>query len=163
MQSLCADHRHEGSYGTKRERKAVMKLFARQLSEAGYRDLTAKNLKGRHVNALVARWQREELSASTMKNRMRFLRWWARKVGKPSLVARTNDHYGIPRWQQVSNMNKTVDFKDRQIADRLKKVTDERTQLSLRLQAEFGMRREESIKFMPSYADKRDEIRLKGS
>jgi hypothetical protein len=35
--------------------------------------------------------------------------------------------------------------------------------MSLRLQAAFGLRREESIKFRPDYADRSDHIILKGS
>ena len=35
--------------------------------------------------------------------------------------------------------------------------------LSIRLQAAFGLRREESIKFNPSYAIQDDHIRLKSS
>ena len=35
--------------------------------------------------------------------------------------------------------------------------------MSLQLQAAFGLRREEAIKFQPSYADRGDHIALKGS
>ena len=35
--------------------------------------------------------------------------------------------------------------------------------MSLQLQATFGLRREEAIKFQPSYADRGDYIALKGS
>ena len=35
--------------------------------------------------------------------------------------------------------------------------------LSIRLQQEFGLRREESLKFIPSYAIKRNHVELKGS
>ena len=48
-------------------------------------------------------------------------------------------------------------------AERLAKVTDHHTKLSLRLQEAFGLRREEAIKFSPSYADKGDKIVLKAS
>ncbi len=43
----------------------------------------------------------------------------------------------------------------------LEKVRDPRVRMSLALQQAFGLRREEAIKFMPSYADRGDQILLK--
>jgi len=45
----------------------------------------------------------------------------------------------------------------------LAKVTDPYTALSLKLQAAFGLRREESIKIMPDWADRGDLLVLKAS
>jgi integrase len=45
----------------------------------------------------------------------------------------------------------------------LSRITDPYTRLSLRLQREFGLRREESIKFTPRYADHGDHLLLKPS
>ncbi|MYF30885.1 MAG: integrase, partial [Gammaproteobacteria bacterium] len=42
-------------------------------------------------------------------------------------------------------------------------VKDEHVVMALRLEAEFGLRREEAIKFTPSRDDRGDRIRLKGS
>lgn len=42
-------------------------------------------------------------------------------------------------------------------------MNDARVQLSLKLQSEFGLRREEAIKFQPSYAIQDDCIRLKAA
>ena len=41
------------------------------------------------------------------------------------------------------------------------KVRDEHIRMSLELQQAFGLRREESIKFIPSYADQGDHLTLK--
>jgi integrase len=46
---------------------------------------------------------------------------------------------------------------------RLEAVTDPYTVLSLRLQEAFGLRREESIKLQPVWADRGDVLRLKAS
>lgn len=48
-------------------------------------------------------------------------------------------------------------------SDKLAKVPDERVRMALRLQAAFGLRREEALKFTPSIADKGDHLHLKGS
>ena len=47
--------------------------------------------------------------------------------------------------------------------EQLSRITDPYTRFSLRLQREFGLRREESIKFIARYADKGDHLLLKPS
>ena len=48
-------------------------------------------------------------------------------------------------------------------ADKLAAVSDPYTALSLRLQEAFGLRREESIKLRPTWADRGDMLQLKAS
>lgn len=48
--------------------------------------MSAKDLKGRHVGALLRRWQTEGLPIFTIKNRMVVLRWWAEKIGNPGAI-----------------------------------------------------------------------------
>ena len=64
------------------------------LHELGFRRLRATGLKRKHVNALVAEWQRRGLAVGTVKNRMSALRWWAGHVGRPGVVG-TNAAHGI--------------------------------------------------------------------
>lgn len=47
--------------------------------------------------------------------------------------------------------------------ERLQRVTDPFTAMSLKLQAAFGLRREESIKIRPGWADRGDALQLKAS
>ncbi|MCY3812230.1 MAG: integrase domain-containing protein, partial [Gammaproteobacteria bacterium] len=47
--------------------------------------------------------------------------------------------------------------------DRLALVKDEHVRMAPRLQEQFGLRREEAIKFSPSYADRGSKIVLKAS
>ena len=42
-------------------------------------------------------------------------------------------------------------------------MTDAHVRMSLELQAAFGLRREEAIKFTPAYADRGDRVRIKAS
>ena len=58
----------------------------------------------------------------------------------------------------VTNISKA-----RELGTGLEQVTDAHVRMSLQLQAAFGLRREEAIKFQPSYADRGDHIALKGS
>ena len=90
---------------------------------------------------------------------MTVLRWWAEKVNKANVMARDNDNYGIARRTYVTN----IDQSRRLTVGDLTKVTDPYSQLSLKLQAAFGLRREESIKFRPDLADGGDRITLQAS
>ncbi len=149
----------EGSFSTRANRHHILQLCANQLQEMGYRKMRAEGFKGRHVNALLRRWKEEGLSPATLKNRMTALRWWAQKVGKPALIAKSNDHYNIPSRTLVSQVSKAIQLHE----DRLARVTDPYVRVSLELQRAFGLRREEAIKFQPSYAVRQDRIVLKPS
>ena len=72
------------------------------LQALGFRRLRATGLKRKHVNALVAEWQRRGLAAGTMKNRMSALRWWAEYVGRTGVVG-TNAAHGIGERRHVTN------------------------------------------------------------
>lgn len=157
LRQLCLRNR-DGSHATQADRQRSLSLAACQLSEAGFRQMRATSLKGKHVEALLQRWQAEGLSTGTLKNRMAHLRWWAEKVGKAGILPADNTKLGIPERRYVTNENKA-----KELGDRLDRVTDSHVRMSLRLQAAFGLRREESIKFQPRYADRGDHIAIKGS
>ena len=125
----------------------------------GYKQMQARSLKPKHIEALVAQWQEKSLSIGTIKNRMAAIRWWATKINKQNVVARSNAHYGIPDRRFVTNESKAKDLTREQLG----KVKDEHVRMSLELQRAFGLRREEAMKFQPSYADKGDHLQLKAS
>ncbi|ENQ7656211.1 integrase domain-containing protein [Pseudomonas aeruginosa] len=157
LRQLCLRNR-DGSHATQADRQCSLSLAARQLREAGFRQMRATSLKGKHVEALLQRWQTEGLSAGTLKNRMAHVRWWAEKVGKAGILPADNTKLGIPERRYVTNESKA-----KELGDRLDRVTDPHVRMSLRLQAAFGLRREESIKFQPRYADRGNHIAIKGS
>jgi integrase len=133
--------------------------MANELHKLGYRGMNSHSLKPKHVEALVWRWLENEVAAGTIKNRMAAFRWWARKVNRQNVVARSNDHYGIPNRIFVTNTNKAKSISKVDLAN----VRDEHVRMSLELQQAFGLRREEAIKFIPSYADQGDHLILKPS
>ena len=153
------ERNRDGSYGTQHKRAWILSKIAKQLRELGYRQMGVTSLKQKHVEALVKLWHEQDLSTGTIKNRMAALRWWAQKVGKHSVIANSNAHYGIVKRCYVRAESRAKDISD---AD-LDRITDPYTRLSLRLQREFGLRREESIKFIAHYADQGDQLRLKAS
>jgi len=155
LKQLCHRNR-DGSYATQHDRARVLDQIANQLQELGYRHMGVESLKAKHVERLVERWKAEGLTVGTIKNRMAELRWWAEKINK-KVVARDNEHYGIGRRQYVTNISKAREL----TAGDLAKVTDAYTRVSLRLQAAFGLRRGESIKIRPDWADRGDTLFLK--
>ncbi len=158
LKQLCQRNR-DGSFATQRDRERVLDLVASQLRDLGYRHMRADSLRSKHVERLVANWKAAGLAVGTIKNRLAELRWWAEKIGKPSVVARDNAHYGIGQRQFVTNASKARDV----TADDLSKITDPYTQASLKLAAAFGLRRAESIKIQPAWADRGDRLALKST
>ena len=75
------------------------------------------------------------------------------------VIPKDNIQLGIESRQYVSEVNKAQRLTEQQLAQ----ITDPYVRMSLLLQQEFGLRREESIKFQPSYADKDYHILLIGS
>jgi len=149
----------DGSFETRVARERQLTLIANQLHELGYKGMQANSLKPKHIQALVNRWFNEERSISTIKNRMSCLRWWAEKVNKRNVIARSNDHYGIPDRQFVSTESKAKLLPH----DQLELVKDEHVKMSLKLQQAFGLRREEVIKIQPRWADRGEYLLLKAS
>ncbi len=158
LSRLCRENR-DGSYSTQATRSRLLDLIASQLLEIGFRRMQPRSLKPKHVNALVAHWQEQDIGVGTLKNRLSALRWWAKKINKPSIIAKNNGAYGIGKRTYVAKVSKAQELDEK----KLSLISDKHICLSIRLQAAFGLRREEAIKFSPGYAVQDDHIKLKPS
>ena len=158
LMRLCRQNR-DGSYSTQATRSRILDLIANQLHTLGYRHMRPTSLKPKHVDALIAHWQEQGISTGTLKNRLSVLRWWARKVNRESIMRRDNTAYGIGSKSNVATQSKALTLDNNKLA----KIDDQYVRMSVRLQAAFGLRREESIKFQPLYAMQGDHIKLKSS
>ena len=158
LKTLCRNNR-DGAYATPHQRERMLTQIADQLHTLGYRGLGVQSLKPKHTEALVQLLQSENISTGAIKNRLAAIRWWAGKVNRQNVVARSNSHYGIPERVYVSTESKakTVDGTD------LEKVRDDHVRMSLELQQAFGLCREEAIKFTPHYADQGNHLTLKAT
>lgn len=147
LDQLCKKNR-QGSLSTQANRRAMLKMFALQLSQIGFdiSKMSKHDLKGRHVNKLLQRWRSDGVKVGTIKNRMVQLRWWAEKIGNPGAV-KDNKTYNIENRVYVTNIDKSVSIKELDLSK-----IDQNVAQSLRLQDAFGLRREESMKFQPEYA-----------
>ena len=121
--------------------------------------MCAKSLKPKHIYALVNHWQQAGLQPQTIHNYMSYIRWWAEKTGRSHVVLPTNQHYGIPPRASGFKQNKAQYL----LKTDFERLTDPYVCLSVRLQQAFGLRREESIKFRVSYAQRGNKLHLKGS
>lgn len=158
LKQLCLRNR-DGSYGTQSQRFYALQTIADDLYESGKRQIGVHSLKIKWVYQLIDIWQARGCTPATIKNYLAHIRFWARKVGKDEIANRSNADYGIENRQYASSDNKATQLS----TSALEKVTDEHIRMSLRLQQAFGLRREEAMKFMPSYADRGDHIKLKSS
>lgn len=156
LKNLCAQSKM-GSFATRSNRHDMLQLVARDIKSLGYHLPGARSLKPKHVQGLVTLWQSQGLSDGTIANRLSAVRWWAEKVNKKSVVLRNNGDYGVA---PVRRLEKRAQKLDR---EKLAKIDDPYIAMAIELQAAFGLRREEAIKFNPSYADQGDGIQLKGS
>jgi len=86
----------------------MLSQAADQLREFGFNHVD--QLKAKHVHRLVEHWQKEEIFVGTQKNRMPALRWLSEKLGNDSLVARSNDHYGIPDREYANKGDRSLEY-----------------------------------------------------
>ena len=158
LKRLAEQHR-EGSFATQANRKHMLMLFGEQLVAAGFKRLHAPELKGRHINCLLALWQEQGVAPRTIENRLSVLRWWAKHVDNPGVLATGNASYGIPKRETVAKVSKARDLP----LTTLVRVRNAHVRMALQLQRAFGLRREEALKIKPFQADHGDTLVLQGS
>lgn len=147
LTQMCRRNR-DGSATTQYQRSRNLRQISQELKQAGYRDMRARSLKPKHIEALVSSWRARDVGADRQKNLMSAVRWWAEKQGKASLVP-SNDDLGIERRQTIPEISRAQTLDQEQVAA----IPDEHVRASLELQRTFGLRREESIKIQPARAD----------
>lgn len=149
-------HNRDGAFATQANRRRGLLAMANELYGQGFKLPSAHSIKPKHIQKLVAGWQANGLSTGTIKNRLGWLRWWAAKVNKTSVMPRTNAELGIVK-PKTARTNR---------AHQLPPTTnlpDARMQASLELMQQFGLRLEEALKLRVSIADQGTALALKAS
>src|ERR1043166_8334869 len=144
-----ARHNKDGSFATQSNRQDMLMLFGTQLIELGYKQLTVYDLKGRHVNKLLALWRAQGIADATIRNRLSVLRWLMEKLGKRGVMYERNSQYGLRPRETVTRTSKAKALP----ANQVERITDPYLRFSLALQRHFGLRREESMKIRLGQAD----------
>ena len=149
-------HNKDGSFTTQHNRQNILLKMSKDLSQAGHKNVTAKNFGAKHCYILRDRWQSQGLSTATIKNRLACVRWLGEKLGKELPDNKKLEIENRVYSDNTKNKAQEID------PEKLAKL-NEKQQLAIRLQREFGLRREESLKFMTSYEIKAEKIELKSS
>lgn len=151
-------HNRDGSYATQAARADVLHQLINDLHQNGYSDFKLDKIGSRHIETIVKDWKSKELSNATMANRLSHCRWLSQKLNKQNIIPRTNQELGISRRSFVAEIDKSNQLPEPQTMSNF----IPREQLSMQLAREFGLRREESMKFNVNQADKGNKIELKG-
>ena len=151
------------SFGTQAAFDNFKRDFARRLDTAGVHQLKPKNLKPRHVKEVIGQLKAEVAagmrSLGSAKNWCSHLRAFVGLIDKRYLVPRTNAELGFGQRKYLPEKSRAVVL----TGGHLEKVTCPYVVMSLKLQREFGLRREEAIKIIPAWADRGDKLMLAGS
>ena len=154
-----ATNNREQSQSTQASRASHLHIMARELSEMGYRHLSPRNLKRKHVDALVKHWLEARLAIVTIKSRVSTMRWLTRSTGRPNVIPRTNAELGIPDRSNAGRASKAFTL----TSEQLERVPSPYVRVSLELEQAFGLRREEATKIRPHEADQGNRLVLKAS
>lgn len=155
---LLTGHNLDGAEATQDNRHRGLVAMGDELRKLGYPIKSAHNLKPKHVHVLVDHWKAAKISDATIRNRLGWVRWLGDHVGKAGLIPKDNEAFGLAeRTPFKGSKARRLD------ADQLARVRDETIRLALQLQAAFGLRREEALKFRPTIGDQGDHIALKAS
>ena len=149
----------ERSHATQASRASHLHIMARELSEMGYRHLSPRNLRRKHVDALVKRWLEARLAIVTIKSRVSTMRWLVKSTGRPNVIPRTNAELGIPDRSHAGRGSKAF----RLTQEQLERVPSPYVRVSLELEQEFGLRREEATKMKPHEAEQGNKLVLRAS
>ena len=144
------------SHKTRQERADFLRRFFRDLHrKAGFKMVPdPRNLGDRHIRAMAAVWQKEQLAPATIQTYLSFLRGLALWLGKPGFI-RKPDHYGLTpaEYQRHENAQRDkswtaagidIDAVIEQVC-----LFDRYIGASLKLMRAFGLRRKESVMFRP--------------
>ena len=145
INQFCKANREKMSYETRHSMTKRLKTIFKDLHEIGYKLPNIRNVKQKHVETLVQHWKENDLAAGTIKNRMANLRFVCESFGRNNVI-KTNKEYGIENRSYILTENKVIKELN------LERIQDGQLQLSLRLQQEFGLRREECLKIKPEQA-----------
>lgn len=146
----------EVSFKTRQERANFLRRFFRDLKhKAGFATLPdPRNLGQRHIQAMVALWQREGLAPATIQTYLSFLRALAQWLGKHGLV-RKPQHYELTREEferhAASGQDKSWAARRIDIDAMIDKIGayDQHIGAALKLMRTLGIRRKEAIMFRP--------------
>lgn len=142
---------------TRHERQSFYLLMVAQLWQLGFRIRKLESLAGKHVEALMEMWFKNDIAASNLHTRLSMVRVLCHDwLGKEGLVKNIADYLPADqvRRNTVAKDSKAWDDKgvDPWEIIGLAKQIDERLAVMLAMQHAFGLRVKESIELRPANA-----------
>jgi integrase len=151
---MLVDRKKDGSFASQKDRKNALGAIGKEL-KSEFKMQKIENLKQKHVQHLVQKWQDDNLSNATIKNKMTHLRWAADAMGKDNLIPAKNSDLGIEDRRIDYNNNKSWEP-----SESLKNSLPERLSIQVDLMREFGMRFKEAALFRPLENSSNDKIQI---
>lgn len=145
------------SFASQADMRHMLHRCMKDLHALGYNIGHLQGLKPKHIHVLVEHWKTQDKNPATIKNYMSKLRKTAVLLDKPELVKIGNDAYHIDKRSYIPKQSKAIHNLNFNLC------TDPHIRLSLAAQALFGLRREESMKFILSEAWLGEELFIKPS
>lgn len=144
------------SHKTRHDRAVFLRRFLRELrTKAGFATLPdPRNLGGRHIQATVDLWRKDQMAAATIQTYLSFLRGLALWIGKPGLVLQPAA-YGLSPSQyqrhEVAQRDRSWTGAGIDIDPLIEEVCarDRHVGAALRLIRAFGLRRKEAVMMRP--------------
>lgn len=144
------------SHKTRHDRAVFLRRFFRDLRiKAGFATIPdPRNLGGRHIQAMMDVWRRDQLAPPTVQTYLSFLRGLAGWIGKPGMVQRPGA-YGWDRSEYertgIAQRDKTWTGAGIDIDPLIAQVCafDRHVGAALRLIRAFGLRRKEAVMMRP--------------
>ncbi len=142
------------SYASQADMRHMLFRCIKDLHALGYKVGHIKGLQAKHIYALVDHWKSQGKKPATIKNYMSKLRNTAALLNNPKMVKPDNATYNIDKRSFKTGINKAIHHID------FSKCSDPHIRLSLEGQTLFGLRREESMKFILSEAHHGDVLKI---
>ena len=144
------------SHKTRHDRAVYLRRFLKDLrSRAGFATLPdPRNLGGRHIQATVDLWRKDQLAAATIQTYLSFLRGLARWIGKPGMILQPAA-YGLAPSQyqrhEVAQRDRSWTGSGIDIDPLIEQICakDRHVGAALRLIRAFGLRRKEAVMMRP--------------
>ena len=154
--ALMKKHQHHMSFSQRHSMTSRMTTTGKDLHSLGYGLRNVQKMKQKHIQALVTHWKEKKLSVGTIKNRLSDLKFACKQAGRAAVM-------NTSITQEVGQRHYTATHDRAVVMEGVSAVSDQHLQHALTLQREFGLRREECLKIIPSLADQGDALWLKGS
>ena len=153
------------SHATTNDRNKFFGKVIRDLHALDYKLLELENIKPKHIRALVALWENQGLSASSLQKRFSYLRLLCQWLGKPGMVGDPAHYLNDPnRYQRQYAARHDKSWQgqgvDQESVIARIEEKDPRVALMLQLIFAFGLRVQEASLFRPQLDDLGDHIQV---